>query len=305
MAYENTHLYIAEKIRKLIGNNSIKQVITSNLNQYYLGSIFPDTLSYSRKSKIKSVASYLHGSMGIPTNDFVFKMLNKVKKNKEEKGLSFIYGFLTHCAVDIIIHPVINYFSEYNPKGTKREKEKTSYLHWHLETYFDTKVNKSFYLEDMIRINYLDGLGIEHILNIPLLDIKNALKRQISYFRLTRSKMPYRLFKILSFIGIIPKSFIGGFYENLKYEKTVLPDNLIFKDIITGEKIRTNQMEIVKDSVELGKRMIETAYEYYTGNINRIQSEKIINGNNLDTGHYGKTKSDIRFVLDNVNKYTI
>jgi len=237
MAYENTHLYIAEKIRKLIGNNSIKQVITSNLNQYYLGSIFPDTLSYSKKSK------------------------------------------LTHCAVDIIIHPVINYFSGYNPKGTKREKEKASYLHWHLETYFDTKVNKSCYLEDMIRINYLDSLNIEHILNIPLLDIKSALKRQISYFRLTRRKMPYRLFKTLSFIGIIPKGYIGGFYENLKYEKAILPDNLIFKDIITGEKIK--------------------------GNINRIQSEKIINGNNLDTGHYGKTKSDIRFELDNVNKYTI
>ena len=297
MAYENTHLYFAEEIRKEIENDLIKEIISLNLNQYRLGSIFPDTLSYSRKSKIRSIASYLHGNTGIPSNNFIFKMIEIIKKNKDEKELAFIFGYLTHCAVDITIHPVIYYFSGYNPNGTKQEKEKASYLHWHLETYLDAQINKTCYLENMIRIDYLDDLYISHILGIPFSDIRNALKRQISYFRVTRKKVFYRLYKLLSYVGIISKSWVGGFYENLNKEKLILPDNLIYKDIITGKEIKMTQIKIIKRSIEFGVRMIKGAYAYYIGNISRKQCEEIISGKNLDTGHFGKTKDDIRFTL--------
>ena len=152
----------------------------------------------------------------------------------------------------------------------------------------------------MIRVDYLNGLSIDRVLGIPLSDIRSALKRQISYFRVTRKKIFYRLYKLLSYIGIIPKSWIGGFYENLTKEKAVLPANLTYKDIITGKEIKTTKIKIITSSIELSKRMIEAMYAYYTGNNNRKQCKSVISGENLDTGHFGKTKDDIRFTLDTI-----
>ena len=56
-------------------------------------------------------------------------------------------------------------------------------------------------------------------------------------------------------------------------------------------------IKIIKRSIEFGVRMIKGAYAYYIGNISRKQCEEIISGKNLDTGHFGKTKDDIRFTL--------
>jgi len=295
MAYENTHLFAADKVRKCITNTELAGIISSNLNQYYLGSVFPDTMSYSKNKKIREVAGYLHGNSGVPTNNFVFEMLDQIKNIKNYKNLAFILGFLTHCAIDIVIHPPIFYYSGFKWNGSKRENKRASYLHWHLETYLDKIVNSSHYLEKMIKLDYLDGLIIDKLLDIPFSVIKNALKKQISYFKITHSRFNYRIYLLLNCLRIMPKNKIGGFYENLNKEKVVLPNKLIYRDIISGKLIETTLSELMKNAIELGKKMIEASYEFYCGKIDRKTCEKIVIGNNLNTGHFGKLKKDIRF----------
>jgi len=50
--------------------------------------------------------------------------------------------------------------------------------------------------------------------------------------------------------------------------------------------------------IQMGVKMIESAYDYYCSKISRQVCEKTIAGNNLDTGQIGKTKVDIKFSID-------
>ncbi len=52
MAYENTHLWAANTIRKQIKNSILREIISTNIDHYHLGAIFPDTLYYSDDNKI-------------------------------------------------------------------------------------------------------------------------------------------------------------------------------------------------------------------------------------------------------------
>jgi hypothetical protein len=55
---------------------------------------------------------------------------------------------------------------------------------------------------------------------------------------------------------------------------------------------------LINEGINMGVKMIESAYDYYCGKISRQVCEKTIAGNNLDTGQIGKTKADVRFSID-------
>ena len=111
MVYENTHLWAAEQIKSRIKSRIIKETIGINLDYYHLGAIFPDVLFYSRDPGVRAAAYFLHGETGVPTNNFIFQVLDSIRGLHDEKNLAFIWGFLTHCALDIVFHPVVIYYS--------------------------------------------------------------------------------------------------------------------------------------------------------------------------------------------------
>ena len=117
MVYENTHLWAAEQIKNSIENRLIAETIGSYSDFYFLGAIFPDSLYYSRAPRLSRAAYFLHGDTGVPTNAFIFDVLDQVKDKADEKTLVFVWGFLTHCAMDIVFHPLIFYFSGYSPQN--------------------------------------------------------------------------------------------------------------------------------------------------------------------------------------------
>ena len=135
----------------------------------------------------------------------------------------------------------------------------------------------------------------QKILGIHESVIGDALKRQIKYFSLTRSRLYFFIFKILSKIGVFPAQTVAGFHENLKKDSIRLPDRIQYKDVITGEPKKTTLNDLIEVAVQLGCRMIETADAYYTGRINRDECEKVIAGHSLETGQVGKRTADIRF----------
>jgi predicted aldo/keto reductase-like oxidoreductase len=105
-------------------------------------------------------------------------------------------------------------------------------------------------------------------------------------------------YRMLSKIGLVEKRYLGGFYANLKVDPTRLPENLRYKDIISGEDKEATIDGLMDQGIQMGVKMIESAYDYYCSKISRQVCEKTIAGNNLDTGQIGKTKVDIKFSID-------
>ncbi len=121
MSYENTHLWAADAVKEQITNDALRELVNSSIDYYYFGAVFPDTLSYSHDKKIRDISNFLHGETGIPPNGVVFDVLDMAKRVGDKNNLAFICGFLTHCAMDIVFHPVVVYFSGYKPKHSPRE----------------------------------------------------------------------------------------------------------------------------------------------------------------------------------------
>jgi hypothetical protein len=297
MVYENTHLWAAEQIRSRIENRLIAETIGSDLDFYYLGAVFPDILYYSKDPRISRAAYFLHGDTGVPTNAFIFDVLDQVKDRPDEKTLVFIWGFLTHCAMDIVFHPVVFYFSGYAPQDDQTSQLHSEYLHLHYETIIDRHFNKGIFLENMIKPGIVKDLAIPSIRNISRRDIESCLKKQIFYFRLIHSRLYYLIFKMFAKMGLVDKRLVAGFYANLDVETKKLPEKLSYQDIISGSHRETTLEDLLEDGINMAVMMIEAAYEYYVGKISKESCKSTIAGNNLETGRVGKTKKDIRFSL--------
>jgi len=295
MASENTHIYIADRIRAEINDDMLKRIISGHLDYYFIGSIFLDILFFSKDKQIVDVAYNLHGEDGLPTNRIVFDLLDRIKAGKDDTNFSFVSGFLTHYAVDITLHPMVFYFSGYKANGSRRENDRSAYLHWHYETSIDRQVNDRFYLDKIINPETIKGLVIPQILGIDQSIICDALKRQMKYYSLTRSRLYFVVFQVLCKLGFFPARMVAGFHENLKKDKTRLPDPLQYKDIITGESIKITVSDLMEKAIHFGCRMIESAYHCYKGQINNDECQKAIAGQSLETGRLGKRITDIRF----------
>jgi hypothetical protein len=297
MVYENTHLWAAEQIRRSIENRLIADTIGSYADFYYLGAVFPDILYYSRDSPISRAAYFLHGDTGSPTNAFIFDVLDQAKETSDEKSLVFIWGFLTHCAMDIVFHPVIFYFSGYAPQNDQTRRLHSEYLHLHYETIIDRHFNNGIFLENVINPAIVKDLAIPSILNISRRDIENCLKKQIFYFRLIHSRLYYLIFKMLSKMGLADKRLVAGFYANLAVETKKLPQKLTYRDIISGRDLEATLEDLMEKGIDMAVKMVAAAYDYYGGNISKQSCRETIAGHNLDTGRVNKTKADIRFAL--------
>ncbi len=295
MASENTHIYLADRMREEINDHVLKRFISGHMDYYFLGSIFPDILFYSKDKQVIDIAHHLHGENGILTSRIVFDLLDRIKAEKEEKNFSFVSGLLTHYAVDIIFHPVVFYFSGYKPDGSKQEDGRSAYLHMHYETSIDKQINDRYYLDKIINPETIKDLIIPQMLGIKQSAIGHALRRQIKYISLTHSRFYLVIFKALCKLGFFPDRAVAGFYPNLEKETIRLPDPIQYKDVITGEPKQTTLNDLIEEAVQFGCRMIETAYADYTGRINRDECEKVIAGQSLETGRMGKRTADIRF----------
>ena len=295
MAYENTHLWAADVVRGRLQSSVLKKLITDSIDCYYFGAVFPDTLSYSNDKKIRGISKFFHGKTGIYSNEVVFEMLDMTKRIGDKKNLAFICGFLTHCAMDIVFHPIIVYFSGYKPSNSPRKSSKSAYLHWHYETYIDSQYNNNFYLDKIINPTVVRDLVASSILNISEKIIFESLTKQIAYFRRTRSQLFYKLYRILNKTGLLERKYLGGFYANLEVDPMRLPENLQYRDIISGENKETTMNGLMDEGINMGLKMVESAYDYNCGKISRQVCEEAITRKNLDTGQIGKTKADVKY----------
>jgi len=300
---ENTHLYFAHQVITETEQAEWRRLAKENLQAYYLGSVMPDAFYYSLKARVRAVSEILHGRRGELTNGIVFDLLDQAKARASEADLAFALGYLTHAALDITFHPLIyflsgNYFDE--DEGRRYE---AMYLHRHLETFLDHKVNVNFFFHDLIHLKIIKKLGFPEILKVKF-GVKNAetaelLIRKNLMSLMENSRLAYYFVYGLFKLGVkTAKLFYGLFYANLKADSRIIPDLIDYKDIITGHPKRELITDLFDQADNLASDYFETALAYYRGLIGRAEAEKFIRGESFNTGRVGVPVSAIKYTYN-------
>lgn len=306
MPTENTHLYFAHKLIEQTRQAEWKRVVNENLQAYYLGSVMPDAFYYSPKARVREVAEILHGRHGELTNDIVFDLLDQARERTSEADLAFTLGYLTHAALDITFHPLIYFLSgNYFDEDEKRRYE-AMYLHRHLETYLDRKVNKNFFFHDLIHLKIIKQLGFPEILKekfaVKKAETGELFIRKNLLSIMQNSRVAYYFFYCLFKLGMKKiKILYGLFYANLKADPRVIPDMVDYRDIITGHPKRELLTDLFDQADDLASDYFETATSYYQGSISRLEAEKFIRGESFNTGCIGMPVSAIKYTYNSGN----
>ena len=103
---------------------------------------------------------------------------------------------------------------------------------------------------------------------------------------------------MLSKTGLVEKKYLGGFYANLKVDSMRIPDNIRYRDIISGEDKETTMDNLMDQGIKMGIKMVESAFDYRSGKISLKLCKNTISGSNLDTGRIDKTMADVKFSVD-------
>lgn len=300
MPKENTHLYFAHQVVEVLPDEKLANLIRQEMGCFYFGAVMPDTFYYSSNRQIISISEFLHGKEGNPTNEFAFDLLKKAKETRSEKDLVFALGFITHCVLDIVFHPVIYYLSgNYYNKNLDR-RDDAVYLHRHLETALDRRVNQSFYFANLIRLSYLDELTFDEVLlkkfAITRGELIKTLKNKALLLRFLNHDWLYYVLYALHSTGLMKSAMLLGiFYGNLRHDDRQLPEYIEYKDLVTGAPLNTTIQDLFYKARHLANSRVQAGYDYFLGNIKRAEAEKIILGESLSTGKVGVPVSDIKY----------
>lgn len=307
MPKENTHLYFAHELLSQINQEQISSVIDKNPKPYYFGSVAPDSFYYSANANVRRISETLHGRDGQPTNEIIFTLLDEARQKKTEADLSFVFGYITHCALDITFHPMIYYLSGNYYDPDPRKANEAVYLHRHLETYLDAQVNQSYYFNDYVNFKVLRMLFFPHYISKTYhttpREIERTLKRKSTVYSLLRNNFVldvlylfYRFIKHSSWSKF--KMFLGIFYGNLQRDNRIIPKTINYRDVVTGEPKITTIYDLFNEAGVLAVEMIAVAHSYYEGRITREEAAEVIRGESLNTGRVGIPVDQIRYFFD-------
>jgi hypothetical protein len=295
MPKENTHLHFAHGLLEEFQGHDIRKVVLEYIRHYLLGSIIPDTFYYGNSASLRRISESFHGKDGNPTNTTIVQVLDHAR---DKKDISFILGYISHCALDITFHPVIYYLSGNYYDESPEKRARAVYLHRHLETCLDLDIKNSMRLHRLIRIKYLEGLVFEDIISqkfkVPIKSLRHSLRRQITYNVLFTSNAAYHLAKLAAKTGLFKdNSQLGLFYGDAVYDEQI-PSMIDVADLIEGYQWTTTANELFSNTRSLAKSMMEAAYGYWIRSVSRDEMLHAIPGLSLDTGKLGVSASSIR-----------
>ncbi|PKL35588.1 MAG: hypothetical protein CVV44_18830 [Spirochaetae bacterium HGW-Spirochaetae-1] len=294
MPKENTHLFFARTLQTRMVEGAMKNTVQENLSSYYLGSIAPDILFYSKDHSLCSLSEAMHGVTGEPTNTLILNMLDAGPSHGD---LAFIAGYISHCVLDIFFHPVIYYLSGNYYDNEPEKSTRARYMHRYLETRLDLCVASPVTVQKNIATDDLQGLifgkTLHHIFGLQEQHLRKALRRQISMNRLFMRRLPYH---ILRFTMREPEN-LGLFYANVPRRDRLsdLDGTIEYRDIIDGKILRTSYAALLEGAAGEALKRINGMNDYIEKIISVDELRRIIPGESLDTGRIGLTARNIRY----------
>ncbi len=299
MPKENTHIFFAYNILSCLEDNEIVKLASPYIRDYLLGSIIPDTFFYSNYPEVIDISEHIHGKDGIQTNEIIFKCIDN---SDNPRDIAFVLGFITHCALDIIMHPVIYYLTgNYYDKDPAR-MSRSRYNHSLFETGLDIKIGNSLRIHKQIKQTSMKDLIFRQIVsdcfNVDSSLLNKTLKKQLILNMLFDSDAIHKIFNIIIKAGAFGDPYILGlFYREAAAPWQQISDGYAIRDIISGEKRNVTLNGLFNAAKEKAQIMMNAAFAFYKGSISRKDLQKAIPGENLNTGKSGVYISDIAYTL--------
>jgi hypothetical protein len=289
MPKENTHISFANDLLSVIKKKkkTVGKIIEDELFSYRMGSYFPDIFYYDKR--FKYVSAHIHGEKNNQgTNQLIFFLLRSIEKN-DTASLSFIFGLLTHFALDITFHPLINH------------QTKDIYEHVRFETNLDKEINGKKSLIKKIDLKTVSSnkaiSKLERFFDLPSGKIAKLYKKHFLFNSIFRCSAAYFILFIMEKFKIIPKDNLGLFYADLKKNELDLGKYYDFIDPNTQDGKRVKIDELFDKAGDLAVQYIITAYNYKNGLTEETEAAKLIRGESLTTGKIPK-----QFLLKNTTQ---
>lgn len=299
MPKENTHIYFAYDILSRLEDKEILKLVLPYINDYIFGSIAPDTFFYSKYPEVMDISEHIHGKDGIPTNEIIFSCLDNTDNPRD---LAFLLGFVTHCALDITMHPVIYYLTgNYYDKDPAR-MSCSRYNHSLFETGLDIKTGNRLRIHKLLKQSSMKGLIFRRIVSDrfkvegSLLD--KTLRKQLFLNMLFDSGTAHKIFKPAIKAGIFGNPYILGlFYREAAHTWQNITDGYAIRDIITGEKKDVSLEGLFDDAFRKAQIMMNAVFGFYKGSFSKKDLQEAVPGEDLSTGKPGVSIFDIAYTL--------
>lgn len=315
MPRDLTHVILADDIRAGLpaGTRRCAEEFESAFHQ---GAISHDSFLYGSDS---GLSTKMHGGFGDDTRAVVLEMLDDVRKEKDpvrrDIQKAFVYGFLTHSAVDSVFHPFVYSVSgsqvrENNPDEDRVKQAKTR--HRYVETWLDVHFLKrkgrdqdtfqplkkirgdrqSFEIAtDFFCRNYQKAYSAG---DDVARTYKNGLTVQLFVGRVTKKQTLGKVLRRLDdFLDGRLGLAVSGFYQQDRQMPSKLKDFESFKHPVTGHTVRRNLAGLTRDAVRRGTDYVLAA-EKYIANGDRREFLESVPNINLDTGVENTKLADIK-----------
>ena len=150
-----THAYFAQDVFEILPNKFKETLDCGRLRMFGQSMdslMFYNLLSIIPGKKIRMFQKQFHRNQ---TQEFFINLLKYIKESekKDKDTLSFLYGFITHYALDSTIHPYIFYKTGYFDKS-KPNSYKYNNIHTFMETFIDNDMIRRRYKTNPYKFNF-------------------------------------------------------------------------------------------------------------------------------------------------------
>lgn len=286
MPKENTHLWFAESLVREIPAGKMRTAISGGKSHYFLGSIIPDTFFYSFRPSLERISEIIHGRDGHPTNVMILSVLDLARGPED---IAFILGYITHCALDITFHPMVDSLSgDYYDHDPARREDAVA-LHRSIETCIDVRTGNTLRIHELVRPRLLSGLVFEDIVSRDFSTTRRSIERtlllQLFSNRLFSSPAAYRCLNALQGWGLFhARAYLSLFYGGVKDSGSCIPDPVRYREQSSGAEMAESLSGLFARARTKAVPMMEAAWGYAEGKVSREQLVEFIPGENLSTG---------------------
>lgn len=312
MPKELIHFTIAEKTAQRLADTRYAHCINDEHSGLLLGSIFHDALFYAIMpggKPIEALAHRLHGATGEDTFTLIRMQANHAAAAKHPAlPAAILVGMISHLFADVIMHPMVWYFTGNYYADNPLEKSQSRQRHRALEALMDMvacpdKIGHTQYLirtqHRQCKSLYSQGLPIREIADLASMP-ENKAKRQLttawSIFASIQSLFPRTwlarpLFRLRSFLPNSFNEITSLFYApQLQKQAGLLKGEIQYFHPATNEDI-ISSLEILMETAatlaeELCRKLENTVFDQEPLNL-------VGTGPSMDAGFSGMPTTEM------------
>lgn len=304
--------------QKLVGSagGGFLSLLRDFSTAYHFGAIVADTFFYavqlpSEDSRPPCCGDMIHGADGNDTSGPVHEMLKSLRDTPNDslygEKAAFICGFLTHIALDSILHPYVYHVSGNYYADCPVERRESQIRHRLIEAWFDLHVLDQSSLR-LARCSYLPKIRKKGSLNLELMRFFfSACEKSLS---LDPDSWRYLLrgYKVQMLLNAaFPNATVGrmlrladgclsGRLQSLlalfyPWKFSAVPDEIInftsYRHPVTGEKCTGGFHHLWKQALARGGEFLASVEQYLFLGKDDDDLLKVVRGYSLNTGLVG------------------